>query len=296
MARVLVIGSAHLDVIGEYQDIRYVDRKGKVTYSIGGTAYNIAVDLAQHRVRCFLFTYLKKNSILSRIIWNKLALRGVKRRYVRSVTTICGDAADPLPLAESGFVAHRDSGLRCDRTCLGRAVIGGRRRGSGPCSAIRHNPIQPAGVGSVGGSLYRRSAAPSLIVVHSLVHAIAALEAAAELGRPVTILSAPNAGIYGGPGWFKALIDAARTAVPTADAVFMLHCGDDAGAAQSALRAGIETVIFTGRADVAERLASIAYAKGGRLLTTRPEASFDLGRWFFADAETLRRHCAARLA
>lgn len=109
MARVLVIGSAHLDVIGEYQDIRYVDRKGKVTYSIGGTAYNIAVDLAQHRIRCFLFTYLKKNSILSRIIWNKLALRGVKRRYVRSVTTICGDAADPLPLAESGFVAHRDS-------------------------------------------------------------------------------------------------------------------------------------------------------------------------------------------
>jgi hypothetical protein len=109
-------------------------------------------------------------------------------------------------------------------------------------------------------------------------------------------LSAPNAGIYAGPGWFKALIDAARAAVPTADAAFLLDCGDDAGAAQGALRAGIETVIFTGRADVAERLAAIAEAKGVRLLTARPGASLDLGRWFFADAETLRQHCAACLA
>jgi hypothetical protein len=84
--------------------------------------------------------------------------------------------------------------------------------------------------------------------------------------------------------------------VPAADAVFMLDCGDDAGAAQGAIRAGIETVIFIGRADVAERLAAIADGKGGRLLTARPDALLDLGRWFFADAETLRRHCAARLA
>jgi len=76
----------------------------------------------------------------------------------------------------------------------------------------------------------------------------------------------------------------------------MLDCGDDAGAAQGAIRAGIEMVIFAGRADVAERLAAIATAKGGRLLTVRPEASLDLGRWFFADPETLRRHCVAWLA
>jgi hypothetical protein len=135
-----------------------------------------------------------------------------------------------------------------------------------------------------------------LIVVYSLTQAVAALCAATEVGRPVTILSAPNAGIYAGPGWFKALIDTARAAVPAADAVFMLDCGDDAGAAQGAIRARIETVIFTGRADVAERLAAIAEAQGLRLLTTRPDASLDLGRWFFADAETLRRRCAAYLA
>jgi hypothetical protein len=147
-----------------------------------------------------------------------------------------------------------------------------------------------------GESLSEREPAPPVFVVHSLTQAVAALEAAAEGQRPIIILSAPNAGIYAGSGWFKALIDAARATVPTADAVFMLDCGDDAGAAQGALRAGIETVIFAGRADVAERLAAIAGAKGGRLLTARPDALLDLGRWFFADADTLRRHCAASLA
>ena len=76
----------------------------------------------------------------------------------------------------------------------------------------------------------------------------------------------------------------------------MLDCGDDAGAAQGAIRAGIEAVIFTGRADVAERLGAIAAATGVRLLTERPPAPLDLARWFFADAETLRRQCAAHLA
>jgi hypothetical protein len=135
-----------------------------------------------------------------------------------------------------------------------------------------------------------------VFVVHSLAHAVAALTAAAEAGRPLVVLSAPDAGIYAGPGWFKALADAARETVPLASATFILDCGDDAGAAQGAVRAEIEAVVFTGRADVAERLAGIAGASGARLLTTRPPAVLDLGRWFFADGKTLRQHCADRLA
>jgi hypothetical protein len=154
------------------------------------------------------------------------------------------------------------------------------------------------------GAYLRRSArrlsekAPQdqVFVVHSLVHAVAALSAAAEAGRPVVLLSAPDAGIYAGPGWFKALVDLAREAAPTARFSAILDCGDDAGAAQGAIRAGIEAVIFTGRADVAERLAGIAEASGARLLAARPPAVLDLGQWFFADDETLRRHCADRLA
>jgi hypothetical protein len=109
------------------------------------------------------------------------------------------------------------------------------------------------------------------------------------------LLSADNAGIYAGPGWWKALAEAAREAAPSACFSVVLDCGDDAGAAQGAIRASVEAVVFTGRADVAERLTAIAAASDSRLLTQRPEATLDLGRWFFADGETLRRRCAEAL-
>jgi hypothetical protein len=83
--------------------------------------------------------------------------------------------------------------------------------------------------------------------------------------------------------------------VPRTRFTAILDCGDDAGAAQGAIRAGIEVIVFTGRADVAARLTAIAAASGSRLLTERPEAALDLGRWFFAGGETLRRRCAETL-
>lgn len=55
-------------------------------------------------------------------------------------------------------------------------------------------------------------------------------------------------------------------------------------------------MVFTGRADVAERLAAIATEAGSRLLPARPEPVLDLGQWFFADGDTLRRRCADSLA
>ena len=131
-----------------------------------------------------------------------------------------------------------------------------------------------------------------VIIIHSLAHAVAALSAAAEVGRPVILASAPDAGIYAGPGWFGALIAAAREAVPVAECTMLLDCGDDAGAAQAAIRAGIEAIVFTGRADVAERLADIAGRRGTRLLTARPAIALDLATDFFASAETLHLRCA----
>lgn len=145
-----------------------------------------------------------------------------------------------------------------------------------------------------GKSLNEPGPAAPVFVVHALSHAVTVLEAAAA--RPVILVSAPDAGIYAGPGWFKALIDTARTAAPNATFKAILDCGDDAGAAQGAIRAGIDAVIFTGRIDVAERLAAIAAASGAQLLSTRPEPLLDLGGRFFADTETLHRECAARLA
>ena len=134
-----------------------------------------------------------------------------------------------------------------------------------------------------------------VIVVHSLAQAVAVLAAAAAAGRPVALLSAPDAGLYAGPGWWREVIAAARAAVPAAECAAILDCGDDAGAAQAAIRAGIEAIVFTGRADVAARLADIAGQQGARLITDRPVAALDLAAEFFASPEALRHSCRAVL-
>jgi len=135
-----------------------------------------------------------------------------------------------------------------------------------------------------------------VIVIHSLAHAVAALHAAQQAGQPVTLASAPGAGIYAGPGWFGALIAEACASMPTAAFVALLDCADDPGAVQAAIRAGIAGIIFTGRADIAERLADIAAQAGARLLTARPDPALDLAGEFFAAQETLCRRCAEILA
>jgi hypothetical protein len=53
----------------------------------------------------------------------------------------------------------------------------------------------------------------------------------------------------------------------------VLDCGDDPGAAMAAIRAGAEAIVFTGRADVVERLAKIAESADCRVLTERPSAT-----------------------
>ena len=135
-----------------------------------------------------------------------------------------------------------------------------------------------------------------VIIVHSLGHAVAALKAAAAAGQRVTLLSARGAGGYAGPGWFRGLVDAAREAVPEAQCSALLDCGDEAGAAMAALRSGVEGLIFTGRADVAERLADIARQRGARFETARPGAALDLGADFFAAEDRLVARCAEVLA
>ena len=134
-----------------------------------------------------------------------------------------------------------------------------------------------------------------VFIVHSLAHAVAALNAAARAGRCVVLASAPDAGVYAGGGWFAALAVAAREAVPGTSCHFLLDCGDAAGAALAAIRARAEGVVFTGRADVARRLADIARREGVRFETARPAAALDLGADFFATAQSLERRCEAAL-
>jgi hypothetical protein len=132
----------------------------------------------------------------------------------------------------------------------------------------------------------------SVFVIYSLPQAIAVLTAAARAGRPVVLASAPDAGGYTGPGWFGGLVAAAREAVPDARCSSLLDCGDNVGAALAAIRAEIEGVIFTGRADAAGRLADIARQHNVHFETERPAVVLDLVEVFFASPEEIERKCA----
>jgi hypothetical protein len=109
------------------------------------------------------------------------------------------------------------------------------------------------------------------------------------------LISAPDAGGHVGPGWFKALVAAAREAVPDISCSTFLDCGDNVGAALAAIRAEAEGVTFTGRPDIARRLADIAQQHGVRFETKRPAAALDFAEDFFASPEDLEKRCAAFL-
>ncbi len=131
-----------------------------------------------------------------------------------------------------------------------------------------------------------------VIIIHSLAQAIAALNVATRAGRAIVLASAPDAGGYVGPGWFGALIAAAREAVPGARFSALLDCGDNVGAALAAIRLEIEGVVFIGRADVAGRLGDIARQHGVRFETDRWATALDLGEDFFVSGDSVERRCA----
>ena len=102
----------------------------------------------------------------------------------------------------------------------------------------------------------------------------------------------PGGGSYVGPGWFREVVAAARETVPAARFSALLDCGDNVGTALAAIRSEVDGVVFTGRADVAIRLAEIARQHGVNFVTERPGAAVDLGDDFFAPPEALERRCA----
>lgn len=120
-------------------------------------------------------------------------------------------------------------------------------------------------------------AVPPAVLVHGLDDALAAVAAAAETGRPVALLSAPAASAHAGALWLVELRRRAVDAQPAARAIAILDCDDRAGDAQGAIAAGVTHLVFTGRPDVAARLADIATARDAVLLTERPDA-LDLRR------------------
>jgi hypothetical protein len=93
------------------------------------------------------------------------------------------------------------------------------------------------------------------VVVHDRVQALAALAAAAELGRMIWLRSATDAAAYAGVGYLKALGDAVGHEI-------VIDCGDDAGLVMAALRTGCRRLAFSGPAALSGRLADMAAQVG----------------------------------
>ena len=110
------------------------------------------------------------------------------------------------------------------------------------------------------------------VVIHELAHARAALAAAAALGKPVELWSAPGAAAAAGAGWFDAVIRLAADGLPGGPVTAVLDCHDRADLVQAALRQGLSHVCYSGPAALARRLADIARQCGATLHRQRPPA------------------------
>ncbi len=109
---------------------------------------------------------------------------------------------------------------------------------------------------------------PAAVTIHGLAHA----RTAVGPGLPVTLLSAPGAGMYAGVGWWRALIAAAAVPPHTPD---VLDCGDAPGRALEALRGGQALLILHCNPDVWLDIEARAARQGAALLAARPP-SLDL--------------------
>jgi hypothetical protein len=109
-----------------------------------------------------------------------------------------------------------------------------------------------------------------------IVHGRADVDAVMALGRPVTLLSAPGAGVYGGCLWWRALVDHARATFEGTDRptfmIDILDCADASGLALGALRCGVSRFVLWPQAPGRAAVASVAEAQGGFVLPHAPEA------------------------
>ena len=124
-----------------------------------------------------------------------------------------------------------------------------------------------------------------------MIHGLADARAALAECQPVTLLSAPGAGLYAGCLWWRGIADFVRreTSAPDNAIMDILDCADGSGQAMAALRAGVRNLVLWHEAPGWNAVAEIAAEQGGCLLATAP-ASLDMADW------DTRRHLDAWLA
>lgn len=117
-----------------------------------------------------------------------------------------------------------------------------------------------------------RTAPPRAVTVHEIADARAALQAAAELGEAVVLVSPPAGAAALGAGWWQALLRQLAAEYPEVAVSAILDCGARADLVQAALRQGLRELCFRGSRRAARKLSDIAGQYGARLHRRLPEA------------------------
>lgn len=87
---------------------------------------------------------------------------------------------------------------------------------------------------------------PPAVMIHSLPEARLALAAAQDAGLPsLLLLSAPSAGCFMGPAWWRALVTLASSETAGLAVLDLLDCGAAAGRAMEALRIGQHALVLS---------------------------------------------------
>ncbi len=105
-----------------------------------------------------------------------------------------------------------------------------------------------------------------------IVHGLADARAALTLGLPVTLLSAPAAGLYAGCLWWREVVAQARAECPAVPMVDVLDCADGSGQAMAALRVGMVRLVLWRAAPGWDAVEQIARRQGGFVLPEAPVA------------------------
>jgi hypothetical protein len=116
------------------------------------------------------------------------------------------------------------------------------------------------------------------VIVHSLGEATAALAEGQAQGRGVTLISAPGAALYAGCGWWRALVEAARSTHPMVPCTDILDCADGTGQALAALRIGLTRLVLWPDAPGRAAVVCIAESFGGFVLPAPPAAARQCSR------------------
>ncbi|MCW5746611.1 MAG: hypothetical protein KIT36_10480 [Alphaproteobacteria bacterium] len=118
-------------------------------------------------------------------------------------------------------------------------------------------------------------AAAVVVRVHGWKHVAAALLAARDARRRVTLLAPPGGTYTGGVGFWAAIDRRRLELFADVDAELVVDCDGAPGHVLAALRVGLKRLVFDGNAPARKRLTDIA-AGYGATLVGRPVAAIDL--------------------